>query len=599
MGLFENVRRDAALIDGLVRTLRAYKPIDAEGTTTAADDLEQSVDRHADNIAFRFEGASLTYRALDARANQVAHWAAGQGVKQGDAVALFVTNRPDYVACWFGLAKIGAATALINTNLTGGPLAHCINIANADHVIASADVMAALSGVTGQLTRKPKAWCIDGAAEGAADLSAALAAQSTERPLASARAGLKPTDVALYVYTSGTTGAPKAARMTHLRLMGMLRAFIGGGHAVAKDKVYVTLPLYHATGGLTGIGFALESGATIILRRKFSASHFWQEAHDEGATVFFYIGELCRYLLNAPPHPLETKHKLRLGVGNGLRPEVWEKFQERFKIPKMLEFYGSTEGNVSLLNFDGKIGSIGRVPKWLRRQLNVRLLKFDVEAEQPVRGPDGLCVEADIDEPGEAVGEIRTDDPRFQFQGYSGDQKQTEKKILRNVFREGDAWFRTGDLLRKDKDDYFYFVDRIGDTFRWKGENVSTNEVGDVIAQAPGVAEANVYGVRVADQDGRAGMAAVTPDQVGFDLSKLRTAIHAELPAYARPLFIRIQPAIETTGTFKYRKVDLVNDGFDPAKTTDALYYDDPQAGAYIPVTPDLHAQIQAGARRV
>jgi len=598
MGLIQSVKREAALIDGLYRTLKAYKVIDPEGTRTVADDIEESCDKHAANTAFRFEGASLSYAAFEARANRYAHWGAAQGLKVGDTVALLMSNRPDYVACWMGLSKIGVATALINTNLVGGPLTHCINIANADHVIVSGDLLPAALAVAPQLTRNPKLWAADGPANGAQDLDEALTAASDARPDKSARANLKPMDAALYVYTSGTTGAPKAAKMTHLRIMGMLRAFIGGGHGVESDRVYITLPLYHATGGLTGIGFALETGATVILRRKFSASHFWQDAVDEKATVFFYIGELCRYLLNAPPHPMERKHKLRIGVGNGLRPEVWEKFVERFNIPKMLEFYGSTEGNVSLLNFDGKVGAIGRVPKWMQSRLNIRLVKFDVETDAPVRNADGFCVEADVDEPGEALGAIRSDDVRFQFQGYSGDAKQTEKKILRDVFEKGDAWFRTGDLLRKDKDDYFYFVDRIGDTFRWKGENVSTNEVGDVISGAPGVAEANVYGVKVGDMDGRAGMAAVTPGD-GFDLAKLRSEIHRELAPYARPIFIRIQPAIETTGTFKYRKVDLVRDGFDPAATTDALYYDDVTAGGYVPITPQLAAEIQSGARRL
>ncbi len=592
MGVLERVRNDIALIDGLRRTLAAYSKLSATGDETVADDLEASMDKHAGNLAFRFEGASMTYAALEARANRYAHWALAQGLKPRDTVALFMANKPDYVACWFGLSKVGVVTALINTNLTGAPLAHCLNISNARHIIASAELADALEHVRPNLTHTPTFW-IEGA-----PLEAALAAVSDARPDKSARAEIKSADAVLLVYTSGTTGAPKAAKMTHVRVMGMLRAFIGGGHAKASDRVYVTLPLYHATGGLTGIGFALETGACVILRRKFSASHFWEEAHAEGATVFFYIGELCRYLLNAPPHPLERKHRLRLGVGNGLRPEVWGRFQERFKIPRILEFYGSTEGNVSLLNFEGKVGSIGRIPKWLQGQLNIRVVKFDVETDAPVRGPDGLCVEADPDEPGEALGEIRADEPRFKFEGYSGDPKQTEKKILRDVFAKGDMWFRTGDLLRKDKDGYFYFVDRIGDTFRWKAENVSTNEVGDVIASAPGVAEANVYGVKIADLDGRAGMAAITPEDA-FDIGKLRAHIEAELPPYARPLFIRVQPAIETTGTFKYRKVDLVRDGFDPRAVSDPLYFYDEAQHAYVPMTTELYEDIQSGRRRL
>ncbi len=598
MGLIQSVRREYALISGLRRTLKAYGALSAENPETVADDLERTVDAFADRVAFRFEGRSLTYAAFDALANRYAHWATSLELKAGDVVALFMTNRPDYVACWMGLSKIGVVTGLINANLAGAPLQHTLNISGADHVVLSSDLAEAFHAAAPGLERKPIAWAIDGPVQGARDLDEALLRASPERPGKAARADLKGGTLALYVYTSGTTGAPKAAKMPHWRVMGMMRAFVGGGRAAPEDRVYVTLPLYHSTGGLCGIGFAMEVGATIILRRKFSATHFWEEAVQEKATVFFYIGELCRYLLNQPPHPLETAHGFRIGVGNGLRPEVWERFQTRFKIPKILEFYGSTEGNVSFFNFDGKVGAIGRIPGYLKKRLNVRIVRFDVETEQPVRGPDGLCIEAATDEIGEAIGEIRQSEARFRFEGYSGDPKQTEKKILRDVFERGDAWFRTGDLMRQDRDGYFYFVDRIGDTFRWKGENVSTNEVGDVLAAFPGVLEANVFGVKVAGMDGRAGMAAVRLDP-NVDLSALRLYVHRELPAYARPLFLRLQPQIETTGTFKYRKVELVQQGFDPDKSTDPVLFDDPEKGQYAPVTPESYARIQSGAIKV
>ncbi|NWG54147.1 MAG: long-chain-acyl-CoA synthetase [Hydrogenophilaceae bacterium] len=598
MNILERIRSDFAVLAGASATLKAYKELEAEGSRTVADDLERTVDRFPDNIAFRFEGAAITYREFDARANRYAHWALAQGLKPGAVVALFMSNRPDYVACWMGLAKAGVTAALINSNLQGGPLTHSIDISGADHVIVSEDLADALAAVAPNLARKSKAW-VQRLPPAAApntmeNLDAALAALPADRPPTEHRAGIKSKDLALYVYTSGTTGAPKAAKLTHLRTMGMMRAFIGGGKARPSDRVYVTLPLYHGTGGLCGIGFAIESGASVILRRKFSTSHFWEDCVNEGATVFFYIGELCRYLVNAPPHPLERQHKLRLGVGNGMRPEVWEKFKERFGDIKFLEFYGSTEGNVSLLNFDNKVGSIGRIPSWMQSRVNVRILKFDVETEQPVRGPDGFCIEADVDEAGEAVGLIDPDEPRFKYEGYAGDKSQTEKKILRDVFQKGDAWFRTGDLLRKDKDGYFYFIDRIGDTFRWKGENVSTNEVGDVLAQFPGIAEANVYGVSIPGHDGRAGMAALTVSK-DIDLAALRAYLVRELPSYARPLFLRLQPEITTTGTFKYRKVDLVRDGFDLARVADPIYFDDPTAQAYVDLTPELAARIVSG----
>lgn len=596
MNFAERLYSDIALLVGLRRALKSYGPIESDPGLSIGKDIERAVDLYPDNIAIRFEGESMSYRAFDARANAYAHWALAQGLKKGDTIALFMTNRPDFVCCWIGLAKIGVVTGLINTNLSGAPLAHTLNISEADHVVLSADLMGPYEAVAGQLKRTPKPWVLEGAAN-AEHLDAALATMNGERPPRALREAVAQDDLALYVYTSGTTGAPKAAKMLNRRVLGMMRAFLGAGDGDSNDKVYVTLPLYHGTGGLCGVGFALIAGGTLIIRRKFSATHFWKEAADEGATVFFYIGELCRYLANTPPSPSDTGHKLRLGIGNGLRQDVWEKFQPRFAIPQILEFYGSTEGNVSLFNLDGKMGAIGRVPFWLAPRLNIRIVKFDVETEQPIRNAKGLCLQADYEEVGEAIGMIN-EEARFKFEGYSGDPKQTEKKILRDVFKKGDMWFRTGDLMKKDRDAYFYFIDRIGDTFRWKAENVSTNEVGDVLAQFKGVVEANVYGVRVADLDGRAGMAALTLES-DVDLAALHAYATAALPAYARPLFLRIQPAIETTGTFKYRKVDLVTEGFDPTKTPDPIWFDHPAERAYVRVTPALHAEIQAGKFRL
>jgi fatty-acyl-CoA synthase len=309
--------------------------------------------------------------------------------------------------------------------------------------------------------------------------------------------------------------------------------------------------------------------------------------------MFVYIGELCRYLVNQDPSPKDRAHKLRLAFGNGLRPEVWEEFQARFAVPRIMEFYGSTEGNVSMFNFDGQPGAIGRVPPYLQRNFAVRLVKFDVEAEMPVRDENGLCVLCAPGEVGEAVGLIK-DDARHNYTGYA-DKAASERKILRDVIEKGDAWFRTGDLMRQDKDGYFYFVDRIGDTFRWKGENVSTTEVAEVLSRYPGVDEANVYGVKIDRIDGRAGMAAITPGE-DFKLDGLRDYLVRELPSYARPIFVRMTPEIETTGTFKFRKIDLVRDGFDPAKIEQKLYFDHPDESRYVPLTRELFAQIQGGA---
>ena len=311
--------------------------------------------------------------------------------------------------------------------------------------------------------------------------------------------------------------------------------------------------------------------------------------------MLFRSGELCRYLVNSPPHPKERAHKIRTGFGNGLRPDIWEEFLTRFNISYVCEFYGSTEGNVSFLGFDGKVGAVGRIPSYLEKSVygHVAFVKFDVVEEKPIRGNDGFCIRTLPGEPGEAIGQVG-DETRTRFEGYN-DEEATKKKILRDVFEEGDMWFRTGDLMSKDEEGYVYFVDRIGDTFRWKGENVSTNEVAEFVARAPGISTANVYGVSVPGTDGRAGMAAITTKgEVDFDT--LYTWLSEHLPKYAIPLFIRVQQEAETTGTFKYRKVELVKEGFDPSTVSEPLWYFDPDSNKYEPLTPDAHETILSGA---
>lgn len=596
MGVLERLGREIKFVRKLARTLWRVRTIDPDSDVLICDDFEAAVDKYENHTALIFEDERLTYRQLDALANRFAAWGLTQGLKRGDTVALLLPNRSEYVPAWMGFAKIGVATALINNNLTGAALAHCLSISGADHVITDAESVEAVETIRAGLPRALTYWLIDAEHETHRSLDLKEPKLAPDRPPRSIRAGLKSKDVALYIYTSGTTGMPKAAKITHVRAQLYMRGFAGATGAKADDVIYCALPLYHATGGLCGVGAALLDGGTIVLRRRFSVSHFWDDIADNSCTMFVYIGELCRYLINAPPHPKERAQHLRLAFGNGLRPDVWQHFKERFGIGDILEFYGSTEGNVSMFNFDAQPGAIGRVPNYLRKRFSVRLVKFDVESEQPVRGENGLCLEAETNEIGEAIGLIGGD-ARSEFSGYA-DKAASERKILRNVFEQGDAWFRTGDLMRKDADGYFYFVDRIGDTFRWKGENVSTTEVAEVIARYPGVAEAIVYGVKIEHVDGRAGMAAITPEPQ-FDLQGLRAFLDRELPAYAHPLFVRIQPALETTGTFKYRKVDLVRDGFNPTATEHALYFDHPIDHAYTPITPELYAQIQSGAFRL
>lgn len=568
----------------------AYISPDSE--RLVADDVEDVVDRHGANVAFRFEGTLTTYDEFEARANQFANWALEQGLTTGDCVALFMENRPDYVAFWYGMSKIGIVTALINSNLEGDALAHCINIADAKRIIIGTEQDSAIRSSAGLFTSAPAVWSLGGS-EGL-DLEAALKGTPATRPSREHRAALRGRDLCLYVYTSGTTGLPKAAKLTQARTQGMMRTFISPCHITERDRIYLTLPLYHGTGGLCAVGQALMTGACIILRRKFSASAFWDDATDEGATSIVYIGELCRYLLNQPPHPKERAHKIRTGFGNGLRAEVWAEFQDRFNINHLCEFYGSTEGNVSFLNFDGKIGAVGRIPGWLEKQFaHIAFVKFDIETEEPIRDAEGFCVRTDVDEAGEALGRIG-EDIRNRFEGYN-DEQATKKKILRDVFEKDDMWFRTGDLMRKDKDGYIYFVDRIGDTFRWKGENVSTNEVGEALSGIQGVATANVYGIPLPGYDGKAGMAAITTDD-DVDFDGMYAALGQKLPSYAIPIFIRVQRDAETTGTFKYRKVELVKDGFNIDEVNDPIWMYHPERKTYVPFTQDRYKSLRSGA---
>lgn len=574
--------------------LKLMKVVDKSPDTLLPDEAEATVDLHRDRLAILFEGQSLTFGEFDARANRVANWAIAQGIATGDTVAVVMENNADYIATWIGLSKAGIVAALINSNLEGTGLAHCINIVDARAVIASGPQAENVQAVLPELQGAPTLWDASGAV--GSDFEVALQAVSDARPSRDHRAVRKGNDPCIYIYTSGTTGLPKAARMSHARLRRMMRVSLPLAEIVPGDVVYNPLPLYHATGGALGVGAAIFGGATLHIRRKFSASGFWDDVAESKATVFVYIGELCRYLINSPEHPKERSHNLRVGVGNGLRGDVWAQFVERFQVPSMREFYGSTEGNVTFANMDGKVGAIGQAPRFLDGMTGIAFVKFDVEAEEPVRNEKGFCLKCDTNEVGEVLGKIK-DTGRATFEGYH-DKAATQKKILTNVFKEGDKWFRTGDLMSRDDFGYVQFVDRIGDTFRWKGENVATNEVADVIAKFAGIEMANVYGVQVPNADGRAGMASVTV-QGALDYGALAQHLLDNLPPYAVPLFIRESKEADTTGTFKFRKVDAVKAGFDPAQVQDPLWILDTKQGVYTPLTDATHAAIVSGEVRL
>jgi fatty-acyl-CoA synthase len=499
-----------------------------------------------------------------------------------------------------GLAKAGVTSALLNTNLRGEALAHSVRTAGCAAVVLGAECAEAWQSLGAEVPAVDLFALADPGRPTAAlpphakSLDEECAGFSRHDPPRSVRAELRGGDPLFYIYTSGTTGLPKAARFSHSRFIagGTYALLAGLSH---RDVLYCALPLYHTVGGAICVNAALRSGAALALARRFSARRFWDDVAESGATAFQYIGELCRYLVNQPPHPKERAHALRFALGNGLRPDVWEAFQQRFAVPRIVEFYGATESNVSMVNLAGRPGSVGKAAPGTK----IALVRFDVDRDEPVRDAAGRCVPCRDGEPGELVGRIsegRTAAGRFE--GYT-QQEATEKKILRDVFASGDAWFRTGDLLSRDRDGYYYFVDRIGDTFRWKGENVSTQQVAEAVGGEPGVAMCAAYGVALPGAEGRAGMAAVVLDPgASLDGAGLYARAERELPAYARPAFVRVWQTPDVTGTFKLRKVELQRQGFDPSSTTDPIFYRDDERRAYRPLDAQTHERITSCALR-
>ena len=497
---------------------------------------------------------SLSYAELSARANRYARWALAERLAPGDVVALDLSNRPDYVAIWLGLIQVGCVVALLNTGLAERAKAHCLEVARARRLIDAARLpdIARTSGMPLSLRE--------------------------QRPS-------RPTDRALLIYTSGTSGLPKAVNVTHARMLEWSGWFAGMMDATPQDRLFDCLPMYHGVGGIVGVGSMLVAGGAAIVRERFSAGGFWPDVADSGATIVQYVGEICRYLLRTRPRAADAQHKVRLAVGNGLAADVWAPFRERFRIPRILEFYAASEGAVSFTNCEEMPGALGRVPAFLRDRFLVELVQCNPDTGEALRDPRGRCLRAPAGEPGEAIGRLGKS---VRFDGYT-DAVASEAKILRDVFEPGDRWYRTGDLLRQDPAGFYYFVDRLGDTFRWKGENVSTVEVAEVIRACPGVLDAAVYGVPVPGADGKVGMAALTIEQDAFDLAVLRAHLSARLAAYARPLFVRLCRNLESTGTFRLRTTGLKGEGYE--NSPDPVWFDDRRQGAFVPYENRLLGQ--------
>ncbi|XP_075904514.1 long-chain fatty acid transport protein 2-like [Nelusetta ayraudi] len=546
-----------------------------------------------------FEGTSFTYSQADKTSNRVARALQKHGqLKEGDTVALLLENEPNFLWLWLALAKLGCTASLLNNNIRSKSLLHCFSCCDAKVLVAGAELRGAVEEVLPTLKEQGIRVFIMSErcdVEGIESLSDKIQ-QASDEPLSpQLRANINLKSPALYIYTSGTTGLPKAAIINHHRLwMATFLQSIAGVRA--NDIIYIYLPLYHSAGFLMGLCGAIEKGITIALRRKFSTSQFWNDCRKYNVTVVQYIGEIMRYLCSAPKSHTDKDHKVRIAMGNGIRPDTWSDFLDRFGDIRICECYGATEGSLGFVNYIGKIGAIGKEHFLHKMAYSYALIRYDTEKEEPVRNSKGFCIEVPRGETGLLVAKISANSP---FHGYAKNKQQTEKKKLYDVFVKGDSYFNSGDLLRMDSEGFIYFQDRIGDTYRWKGENVATTEVADHLIMMDWIEEANVYGVKVPGHEGRIGMAALKlKENMDFDGKVIHQHVKMYLPSYARPRFIRIQDDLMVTGTFKQMKTKLAEEGFNPAVIRDTLFFLEDSKG-YVPMTQEIFNSITEGRLRL
>ena len=596
MGVIDTVKT-LTYLPALLKLKKGMTPRPADVKDSFGARVEANAENHPSASAIIFEGQQMNWSEFNALANRFANHMHDQGVKRGDVVSIMMENRIEYLAILVGLNKLGAVSGLLNSNLGGNSLIHCINVTGSSKCIVGEECMTELDAIQDQLSLQAGSdffFVNDSGSKPcpnwAQDLMTNIAETSEDNPAQTGETTIGET--ALYIYTSGTTGLPKAAVLSNRRLLiASDMSAIAGLQCTVTDRIYLCLPLYHATGLLLGAGAAFASGASMFVRRKFSASNFMSEIREHNCSHMIYIGELCRYLTNIPEQADDAQNPLHSIMGNGMRPDIWMNFKQRYGIKRVCEFYGASEGNVSFANLMNKDMTVGMT------SAEVALVEYDVDNDEIVTDDAGKCIPVQQGEPGLLLGKIT---PDTVFEGYT-DAEATEKKVFRNAFEEGDAWFNTGDLMRTVDVgytlgyDHYQFVDRVGDTFRWKAENVSTNEVGEIINGFDQVKFCNVYGVEIPGTDGRAGMTALTlQDGVDtLDLDRFSEFVKENLPSYAVPVFLRIQPDIDVTGTFKMLKGDLRKQGYDINMTDDPIFVMKSGAATYSPMDSDYLALIR------
>ena len=579
-------------------TLLFFKPPSDDTRTSLGLMFQNTAAKYSDKSAIVCGDSELSWGEFNALTNQFAHSLKSQGVARGDCVAVLIENRTELLCSIFALAKIGATAGLVNTSLTDRPLAHCIGIIDSKKCLVGQELLTAVAGIRSELTLQGSdyLWVADPlisitAPDWTTDFSATLESMPT--------ANVPETDeiiageIALYIFTSGTTGLPKPAVIYHRKIMSAAKPYSTVGfHAKPSDRMYICLPLYHATGFLLGIGSCLHSGASMFVRRRFSATQFWPEVQQHRTTLFVYVGELCRYLAMAPECPDEKNNPLNTMLGNGLRPDIWGTFRNRFGVKRITEIYGSSEGNVSLLNILNKESTIGT------GSVVVMLVQYDIENDKIVIDKNGKVIEVKLGEAGLMLGKI---DARYKFDGYKSEQA-TNDKILTDLRQSGDRWFNTGDLVRQIDVGFamglphYQFVDRVGDTFRWRAENVSTNEVGEILNACEQIEISNIYGVEIPGSEGKAGMAAITlkPGQT-FDVAAFTEYTDRELPAFARPVFVRVEDEQDTTGTFKLFKGTLKKQAYHLDQVDQPIYVRQPRSAQYKLLDQAFYQQLMDG----
>lgn len=598
--LLSKVPAVVANLPGLIKGSRMSKITDTKTPLGLGKGFQLAVEANPNGIAVLYQDTQLTYRQLNGWANRIADYLSSIGLKKGDTVAVDIENRPELLATVIGCAKLGLCAALLNTSQRGKVLVHSFNLVKPKAAIIGEELIDAINEVRGELELDDNRFYFlaDGdtlenagnAPEGFANLADVIKDCSSENPDSVNRVFLK--DPLFYIYTSGTTGLPKAVVFNNGRWWKAYGAF---GHSAVRlgpeDRMYCTLPFYHATGMVVCWASVICGGAGLVLARRFSASRFWDDIRKYDCTSFGYVGELCRYLNECPKQPNDLDNKISVIVGNGLRPGIWVPFKERFGIERIVELYASSEGNVAFTNVFNFDNTVGFSP------VSYAIVKYDKEQEAPIRNGKGFMVKVEKGGAGLMLGEISDKTP---FDGYT-DKEKTESSIMRDVFKKGDAWFNTGDMMRDIGFRHAQFVDRLGDTFRWKGENVSTTEIEQIVDQFDGVIETVVYGVEIPDTNGRAGMAQLRldKDHSAFDFANMCEYLRRELPAYAIPVFLRINvQAMETTGTFKHQKNKLKDQKYDLSQQDNPVYVLLPGESCYQLLTTEIQNGIDNGEYR-